>query len=727
MLRDLVAYRAQVEEEFEQYYSNFDPCEQQLLSKLEQMCGESGDVSSYELKTRMYELLSKICPVHLFDNCDFFFEIASGRPRESWGGLQSEVGSFLHEGDRGWWIREYQQSSQKDNEECFFAGWSPVGFDHHCPGYDRILSHGLDGIIAEAEEKLRQCNDEKKCEFYRCVIRANEALKELARRFAREALRRKAAAKTAEEAAHFEKIAATASRVPAKPAETFYEGLCTVLFYRECASSLEGIGISTFGQLDRMLYPLYRKDLENGILTKEEAFRLICQLLLYTETRFDAKHRYWESSTTIELGGCDRDGNIVYNELTELILDTVAALRTIDTKINCRISRNHPKAYLRKLAELQLLGLPTFMMHNDDVLIPARVRRGQAVEDARMYVGGGCHEIVLQGTEVCTRADSWISLPRILLRSMELAEEPACFDDFYRQFLKDVKAYHEKVVARKNQGESHWHEYDPLVLYSSTIEGCLEKGVDVTGGGAKYNTTALSMLGTATLIDSLYSIQRIVFEEKKCSLWEFYRIVSADFNGHEALRQYIIQKLPKHGTNRQELNEFSAKVLQDLSAVSGQTNARGGKYLPAFYPHDLYRNMGHGTGATPDGRRANTPLSRGVSPSEFVETDSPLDVIHSLKPIDFTQFADSFITEVTLPGMEDRERGSQILLAIIEGFLDAEGSSLQFNLIDRDMLLVAQKDPERNKHLLVRVCGYSAVFVYLDAQTQAEIIARVIR
>ena len=161
--------------------------------------------------------------------------------------------------------------------------------------------------------------------------------------------------------------------------------------------------------------------------------------------------------------------------------------------------------------------------------------------------------------------------------------------------------------------------------------------------------------------------------------------------------------------------------------MSGQTNARGGKYLPAFYPHDLYRNMGHGTGATPDGRRANTPLSRGVSPSEFVETDSPLDVIHSLKPIDFTQFADSFITEVTLPGMEDRERGSQILLAIIEGFLDAEGSSLQFNLIDRDMLLVAQKDPERNKHLLVRVCGYSAVFVYLDAQTQAEVIARAIR
>ena len=727
MYQNLDTYRALVEEEFEQYYSSFDPCTQPLLAALDQLMEKSPNVSSYERKTRMYELLCAICPVHLFRYCGFFFEIASGRPRSSWGGLQSPVGSYLHEGDRGRWIEEYQQKVRQDNEDRFFWGWSPVGFDHHCPGYDRILNLGLDGIICQAEEKLSACADEKKREFYRCVIRANQALKNLAQRFAEEADRRKAEAETPEEKTHFEKIAAAARRVPAQPAQTFYEGLCAVLFYRECVGSLEGIGFSTFGQLDRMLYPLYKNDLDQGRLTKQEAFGLICQLLLYTETRFDAKHRYWESSTTIELGGCDRAGNVVYNELTELILDAVAALRTIDTKINCRISRKHPRQYLKKLADLQMLGLPTFMMHNDDVLIPARVRQGQAVEDARLYVGGGCHEIVLQGTEVCTRADSWISLPRILLRSMELAGEPDSFDAFYQVFLEDVRAYHEKIAGWKNQSEAYWSEYDPLILYSSTLEGSLEKGRDVTAGGAKYNSTALSMLGTATLIDSLYSIRRIVFEERKCSFREFYSIVASDFGEHEALRCYIVQKLPKHGTNQEELNEFSAKVLQDLSTVSGQTNARGGRYLPAFYPHDIYRGMGHGTGATPDGRRANTPLSRGVSPSEFVETGSPLDVIHSLKPIDFTRFADSFITEVTLPGMEDRDKGGAVLLSIIEGFLDAEGSSLQFNLVDRDMLLAAQKDPERNKHLIVRVCGYSAVFVYLDEQTREEIIARAIR
>lgn len=724
---DLEAHRNYAETEFEQYYSSFDPCTEPLLLKLNHMLRESRQESSYELKTRMYELLSESCPIHLFRHSDFFFEISSGRPRLSWGGLDSPVGIFLHSCERGRWIQEYKQTIQKDCEDFFFCGWSPVGLDHHCPGYDEILRLGLNGIICQAEIMLDGCVDKKKREFYGCVIRANRALKRLAERFAEEAERLKAEAEDPAFYSHFHKIAEAARRVPANPAASFYEGLCTVLFYRECVGSIEGIGFSTFGHLDRMLYSLYQNDLQNGVITKEEAFRLICDLLLYTEVRFDAKNRFAESSTTIELGGCDRDGNIIYNDLTEMILDAVAMLRTISTKINCRISRNHPKEFLEKLARLQMIKLPSFMMHNDDVLIPARVRCGQKLEDARMYVGGGCHEIVLQGMEVCTRADSWISLPRILLRSMKLAEEPVSFESFYVQFITDVKAYHEKIVSWKNRGEAHWCEFDPLILYSSSIKDCLQKGKDVTEGGARYNTTALSMLGTATLIDSLYAIRQIVFEERRYSFGEFYRIVSSDFSGYEDLRQYIIRKLPKHGTNEEALNAFSAKVLQDLSEVSGQTNARGGSYLPAFYPHDTYRAMGLGIGATPDGRRANTPLSRGVSPSEFVMTKSPLDLIHSLKSIDFTRFADSFITELTLPEIEDEENGVQIIVSIIKGFLDAEGSSLQFNLIDKNTLLEAQKHPDQHKNLFVRVCGYSAAFVYLNAKTQTEIVERATR
>jgi len=266
-----------------------------------------------------------------------------------------------------------------------------------------------------------------------------------------------------------------------------------------------------------------------------------------------------------------------------------------------------------------------------------------------------------------------------------------------------------------------------FLLYSSSLTGPLESGRDATAGGAKYSTTALSLVGAATLIDSLYSVKHLVFDQRKMTISELVRILDNNFDGEEALKRYIIRKVPKHGTDSADLNAFSGKVLEDLSHIAGQTNARGGKYLPAFYPHDVYRRLGLIIGATPDGRMANTPLSRGVSPSEFVESSSPLDIIHSLKHIDFTKYVDSFVTEITLPQMENNEQNLSILTAIILAFLDAGGSSIQFNLIDRSLLLDAKAHPELHPNLLVRVCGYSAAFIHLSEQTQNEIISRAIR
>ncbi len=740
---NLEEHRKRVENEFLSYYSTFDPFTQPLMEKMNQLAEECEGLSSFEKKTRTYELLCRECPVHLFRESDFIFEISSGRTRYTWGGFQSPVGAFWQDRTAPLWLNIYGQELEEDRREGFLHGWNnPVGFDHHCPGYDKLLSMGLNGIIAEAEGYLTECTDPRKKEFYQCVIRANRALIHLAERFRKEALRLAGAFDAATEEAgnagngtgmepglreHYEKMADALEQIPANPPRTFYEGLCMIVFYRECVGSLEGIGFSTWGQLDRMLYPLYRADLEAGRVTGEEALRLFCDLLLYTDCRFNTKEVYQETSTTIQLGGCDRAGNVIYNDLTDLILSAVMNIRSIGTKINCRISRRHPEAYLGKIAGVQLSNLPTLMMQNDEVLVAARVRQGQDEEDARMYVGGGCHEIVLQGTEVCTRADTWISLPRILLESMKTGASCGTFEEFYQKWLADAFAYYQKIADLKNKGEAHWCECAPTILYSSTLKGCLEKGMDMTEGGAKYNSTAVSMLGTATLIDSLYAIRRMVYEDRRFTLEEFLRIAENNFAGEEALRKEIINTLPKHGTNDEELNAFSVRVLSDLSGIAGQKNARGGTYLPAFYPHDAFRTLGEITGATPDGRAANMPLSRGVSPSEFVQTDSPIDLINSLKPIDFTEYADSFCAELTLPRMEYSENTAQIIVGIIKAFLDAEGSSLQINMLDRQMLQEAQKHPEDWRNLCVRVCGYSAVFVSLDKSTQDEVIARVIR
>ena len=715
-------------QELDAYYSTFDNAEGPLLTGLAAALDDHPDQSAYAQKGRMYDFLCTQCPIKLFRHLPFFFEISSGRPRFSWSGFQSPVGNFLHNRTADRWLTPYEQLLAPDRAEGYLNNWNnPVGFDHHCAGYDNLLRSGLAGIIAKAEEQLAACTDPKKQAFYRSVVAGNRGLISLAQRFTEEAARLAALAADAEEKAHYEKIAATAAFVPANPPRTFYEALCMILFYRECVGSVEGIGISTFSQLDRMLFPYYEADLAAGRITPEEAKQLLCDLLVYTDMRFDSANSYHETSTTIELGGCAPDGTVIYNELTEMILQSVIDVRSVGTKINCRISKNHPAAYLEKIAQVFLADLPCLMMHNDDVLIPARVKLGQQLEDARCYVGCGCHEVVLANTEVCTRADTWISLPRILLDSLVRHPGAVTFEDLYTGFLADAANYYQKIVRSKNEGERHWAKCAPLPLYSSSLTGPLETGKDATEGGARYNTTAISLVGAATLIDSLYTVKQLVFEEKKLTLPEFVQILDENYRGYEDLRQYIIRKIPKHGTNDATLNRFSAKVLEDLSHIAGQRNARGGAYLPAFYPHEQYRPLGALLGATPDGRLQGEPMSRGISPSEFIETESPLNVIHSLAPIDFTRYADSFVTEMTLPELPKTEAGHQILVAIIRAFLEAEGSSLQFNLLNRDTLLEAKKHPQRHKNLLVRVCGYSAAFVHLNEDTQNEIIRRAIR
>ena len=719
--------RCRMGEELDSYYADFDPCTDELKQKLDALAPEFAACSPYGRKAMIYELLARECPIHLFRQAPFFHEFSCGRARFHWGGQDNPVGAYLLQATRHQWLDVYAKRIAPDLDEGFLHGWWPVNFDHFCLGYDKILSLGILGIIRQAESALAQCKDTKKQDFYRNVIRANRALLLLAERFADEADRLAGLAETASDRAHYEKIAAAARHVPGQPPRTFYEGLCAIVFCREAFASLEGIGVSTFGHLDRLLLPLYRQDLEKGTITREEATELVCRLLIYIDVRFDIRHSYHETSTTIELGGCDREGSIVCNGLTEVILDAVLRVRATATKINCRISKSHPQWYLEKIARIQLANLPVIMMHNDDVLIPARVRQGQAVQDARCYLGCGCHEIVLQNTEVCSRAFTWINVPRLLLATLESGAEFESYDALYQAFLEDTRAYHRRIARLCNDQEKKWARYSPMVLYSSTMADSLEKGLDVTEGGARYNNTTLSMLGTATVIDSLYAIRHLVFDEKRLTLPQLRQILADNFENQEPLRQYIIRKLPKYGTNDAAMNQFSAQVLSDLSRVSGQTNGRGGKYLPAFYPHEIYVPLGKRTGATPDGRLAGTSLSRGCSPSEFIETDSPLDLVHSLKPIDFTAYADSFIAEITLPRMEANDEGMQILCAIIRGFLEAEGSSLQFNMVSREQLIAARKNPENHKNLLVRVCGYSAPFVFLAEHTQDEIITRAVR
>lgn len=712
--------------ELTSFYDSYDP----EISKFEALMRETYDAHVQDhpemIKTALMQTLAEKSRIHIFRHYPFWHEFNAGRPRKIWGGLNSTAsGLYMFARCADSFVREYQEAIATDLKEGRIFGWHPVGLDHHALNYDRILHMGLSGLKACAENHRASCTDSSKLPFYNAVIESLDILHRLSVRFADEAAILATTTSDIESKTYYLSLSETARRIPWEPAQTFYEALAAIVFCRETVGTLEGIGISTYGHLDRMLYPYYKADMKSGRISREEAQSLIEKLLCYTAIRFDENNAPVETSTTIILGGCDANGEIVFNEVTELFIRAELNVRVANVKFDCRISREHPHKYIDSLIELQLAGLSMLVFMNDETHIQARVRHGQDVRDARLYVAGGCHEIVLGGTEVCTRADTWIGLPALLLDTLGKRDYDD-FDDLYKEAIADVRAFHEKIAALKNKAEEHWAEFDPMPLYSSMLTGCLESGRDLTAGGSKYASTALSMLAPANFIDSLWAVKVICFDEKRLSVRELLDICNNNFKGNEPLRKYIVNRLPKHCSGNAELDKFSARTLHDLSTVSGQTNGRGGKYYPAFYPHELFRNMGAVTPATPDGRKKGFSLSRGVSPSEFLEGITPAHMLRTTAAIDFTDFTDSFALEMTLPKL-DKERGMVVLGGIVKEFLKAGGSTLQFNLLNEEELREAQIKPEEHRDLLVRVCGYSFYFVNLRKEQQDEIIERAIR
>ena len=715
--------------ELDKFYTAYDNDAERMYGLAEKIYDNRGDKSSLAVKAEIIGMICERAKLHIFRNLPFFFEFSCGRSRYDWGGLrEGTAGRIMADKCTEHWLDAYADEMRSYYENGYVHGWNnPVGFDHHCLGYDTLLRKGLFGIIKDIRQKQKTEEDEERLEFYYSALDSLASLALLSQRFSDKASALAKRCKDGELRAHYEKIAKAAESVPAGPAQSFYEALCCILFCREAIGSLEGIGVSTFGQLDRLLAPYYENDIKNGRITREEAYHLIKCLLLYTETRFSKRTATRETSTTIVLGGCDADGCTVFNEVTKMVLEAVLEEKTFGTKIICRISEKHPEEYIDLICAIQTANLPTLVVQNDNAHITARVNHGQDIRDARLYVGGGCHETVLANTEVCTRADTWMNPSRVLLDTMKKGEFQS-YDDFYREFLSDYAKFYTDVCEKKNKYEAMWKDCMPYPIYSATIDGCIESGKDITEGGARYSSTALSHLGAATLADSLYSIKRLVFDEKKLTLSQFSQILENNFVGNDELHGYILKKIPKYGTANEELDDFSASLLSDFAKnLPRLKNARGGDYLPAFYPHDLFRDVGNKTGATPDGRLSGMPLSRGCSPSEFIETDSPLDIIHSMKGISFTDYTESFCCELTLPRIEDEGVGRNVVSTLIKAFLSVGGSTLQINMIDKALLIEAKKKPQEHKDLIVRVCGYSERFVGLDSARQDEIIERAVR
>jgi formate C-acetyltransferase len=552
--------------------------------------------------------------------------------------------------------------------------------------------------------------------------------------------------------------------------------LAALWFLREVSATLEGVGISVIGHPDRQLIDLYRADIAAGRLTETEARDLLARWLLPTDIRFRVREGEWpETSTCMELGGCDEQGVPVFNELTRLILQMHHELGLLNPKPNCRFSSDSPQAYLEQIADQILDGHNVFALQNDDVLIPALVRHGKSVQDARLYVNGGCQETICEGTEHSAGAYYYFNLPRVLdlcllgepsgvgaahrnatfVTSISSAIDDApdfgapfiptpidnapdfgapfivpTIDDapdfgvFYRCTLDALKETMSAGARWRRLGAARWDEVNPCPLYSATLAGCIETGKDYTAGGARYNPSGIAPVGFATLVDSLYAIKAGVYEQRWVTLPQLREALQKNWAGWQRLRARMMA-LPKFGHGHDEVDALAARLSADMAAhVRTLENERGGRFQPSLFVYYVFVRMGKEVRATPDGRRSGDVLSQGAGPGQLNPPASLTDVIHSVSRVDYVDHPGNAVIDVQLP------YGGQVsphtLTALIRTFARLGGPTIQFNCVSGDQLRDAQRHPERHRDLQVRICGLSAYFCTLDRAVQDEIIARAV-
>lgn len=701
---------------------------------------------SMTIKSHLHKTMAQGFTPVIFSGSPFYFEMGL-RPAENWGQpsgispacwlMNREVAKIYDNA----FMKNLEYFKFNDTGAKFYEGFV-FDCDHHCPGYSKILDIGILGIINEIELEIEK-NNEEKMVFLRAAKESCEAILLVAEKFSDSARSMVETAENDQQRNCLEQIAITAKKVPANPPETFYEGLAALLFIREVIGTFEGVGVSVIGHPDRQLIDLYKLDIENKVLTEWQARDLLSMWMIFHDIKFNANEIYGpETSTTMELGGCDREGNAIFNDITKMIIQTHEELDLINPKLNCRIAKDSPDEYIELISDSLLRGHNVFALFNDSVLIPACIKSGKSIQDARNYVNGGCQETMVEGVEHSAGSFFHFLLPRIIDLSLQAdcnfidrADIPEAvfeavpkeitdvdsYEEFYDEIIKNLKASISYIAMCRQKTGEKWNTIHPCPMFSATIEGCISNRKDYTQGGAKHNDSTLSCIGFGTVIDSLYSVKRAVFDEKTITFAQLKTILKNNWDGNEELRRMFIS-FPKYGHNNADVDSIAARFAVDLSIIIRNTeNERGGHYLPSMFSYFSYVGLAGLVKATPDGRFDKDLLSPGASPSRINPPKSITDFANSVSKIDFSDYVTAVI-DFQLPV------GSKILRSNLSAFIkacvDLKLPTIQINILSPEKLQDAIINPQSNKDIIVRVSGWSARFVSLYPEIQKEIISR---
>jgi trans-4-hydroxy-L-proline dehydratase len=645
------------------------------------------------------------------------------------------------------WVARLQETHQ---DGIGNAGAIP---GHLIPDYRTVLAEGFQGILARVEGRLAAESDPQKRSYLQALQLSTEAPRIISGRY-RAVLAAAAAAE--EDAARREELrqmTEIVSRVPFAPPGTFWEALQALWFTHilvMAAESYPGPGLS-YGRIDQYLYPFYRRDLDQGRLSREFARELLHCFWIKHNYVYDyqgrvARNQGINSSfgQLITLSGCGPDGEDLTNDLTMLMLEVIEEINLLEPKPNVRLHRNSSPELLHRVASMirDAQGAP-FLLNFDELSMQALEFAGIPPEEVWDYAPVGCLENTMQGNDRSGTVDVNLNLAKAVELALNDGRDigtgkqvgprtgdPLTFageEEFLAAFYRQLDFILERVVELAAEADRLRSTYDPTPYLSLLVGGCIEKALDVNRGGPVYNFITVEGVGLATAADSVTAVRRLVYAEKAVTMERLVKALRENFAGEEALRQILINRAPKYGNNdpladgtaREISRRWTEQVIKMTSPATGRRFRAG--YLSWNY-WIAYAPL---TASTPDGRLRGQALSNGVCCSNGADREGPTAAVLSVRNLGLDSVPNGASHTMSFnPSFVGNEEQLTKFSAFLQAYGETGGTALQVNMLDPETLLDARNHPERYQNLLVRVTGYNAYFVHLGAEIQDEIIRR---
>ncbi|KPJ60836.1 MAG: formate acetyltransferase [Latescibacteria bacterium DG_63] len=546
-----------------------------------------------------------------------------------------------------------------------------------------------------------------------------------------------------------EHIAEACSHVPAHAPRDFWEALQYYWFvHLGVTVELNPWDAFNPGKLDQHLYLFYRKGLEQGTLTPPQAEELLqCFWIKFNNQPAPPKVGVTaaESSTytdfaQINLGGVKQDGSDGVNELTYVILDVVEEMRLPQPSASVQVSKKNPDRFVKRAAQIIRTGFGQPSVFNSDVVVQELVRQGKSLEDARNGGTSGCVETGAFGKENYNLT-GYFNMPKVLEITLNNGVDPRTgrqigletgdpaqlesFDDLLDAYRRQLRHFVDIKVRGNNVVERLYARYIPAPFLSLLIDDCIANGKDYHDGGARYNTTYVQGVGLGTLTDSMTAVKHHVYDKKDLEIDLFLKTLKENFRDNESLRQMLLNRTPRYGND----DDYADSVMTTLfnayfDAIDGRKNTKGGTYHINLLPTTVHVYFGSVVGATPDGRRAEKPLSEGVSPVQGADRRGPTAVMKSVAKMDHVRTGGTLLNQKFTPQLLADDEGIEKFVQLIRTFFKLDGHHVQFNVVDAETLRAAQENPGQYRDLIVRVAGYSDYFCDLGKVLQDEIISR---